>query len=89
MINTKEKAIEEAVKNLTDAVNVLGHADLGKMFSDEIQKQHRTLQQGIWRCIVDAAGFYKEAKSDPRNCMAVEVCKQIYEATKNMPLPFI
>lgn len=89
---TKEEMIEEAVKLISNASNALGSSDkIAKAFVKAIQKDHRTLQQNIWRMIFKAIAEYSEASHDLRNEGAVRACKFITDCLKDnrVYLPFV
>jgi len=74
MMTEQEIKIKEAIEQLSNAVNVLGSHNIGKVLSKTIQKQHRTLQQSIWRAIFQAILDYKNAQHDTRNSASVKAC---------------
>lgn len=85
MTSPQKKGSEEAKRAaqlLSSIVNNFGPEDDIKVFVDEVLKQHRTLQQGIFKVIVTlivAWANLPENNYDGRNEYTVKTCKQILD----------
>lgn len=74
----KENLIIEAVETLAVATNILTDANQHKIFVATLQKQHRTLQQNVWKLIFKAIPIYAASEEhDLRNEGSVNACKSI------------
>lgn len=76
--------IEDAVKSLSDAVNIMG-GDKTKEFVDNMSHEHRTLQQGMTRLFlgwIKHLGELKDNWFDGRNEASVMVSRDIVSYLK-------
>jgi hypothetical protein len=80
-------------RRVSDAVNRLGDDVLVQAFVLEMSRQHRTLQQGYGRLLVESirefARMEKDGCFDGRNEATVKLCKDlmpIIEKKGNLPL---
>ena len=72
--------VTEAVTNLCNIVNgnQVREDALAELLVDAINRQHRTLQQGLWRTLIQVINLYgKNEYSDARNDDSVRICQEI------------
>ncbi len=91
-MNEREERAREAARNLAQAVNEMGF-DVD-VFTDELLRQHRTLQQtafGAFLATVKAWAALAPSHFDARNEFTVEQSREIVEALGqyNLKPPFI
>ncbi len=72
--------MEEAISHLGNAVNNFNYGEQSVEFFNQLSRQHRTLQQNIWRMIVNTIREYADTKYfDLRNEDSVKFCKKVQE----------
>ena len=72
--------IEDAVNVLSDAVNIMGGYNTPKTFVECMNKQHRTLQQGMTRLFLEwfkYLSILEDGCYDARNEQSVRIAKSI------------
>jgi len=84
--------VREALRSLCNELNYMGNEDeVAEAFSDALNREHRTIQQGFWRMVNDVACRYTKENSngrhDDRNKASVEFCERI--ANLDHYFPFI
>lgn len=89
-LTTKES--REAAIALSDAVNRMSFKE--KDFADEAMKQHRTLQQGMFRafvaCVAEWSKMYESGRYDLRNEQTVKAANRLWnEVLKDEYFPYI
>jgi len=85
-----QQEIQEAMAVILKHLNYMGirEADVGKVISDTVQKEHRTIQQTFWRTVNEAATDYgRYASVDLRNEGSREWCNKAAEI--EVVLPFV
>ena len=81
-----QKEVETFISELT---NRTGEKEAGKMLSNALLNQHRTLQAGFWRIMRDAViPNYAAAAFDLRNEGAVTYAKKLSEVSETY-IPYI
>jgi len=74
----RRELYKKLYKKISQALN--GDTDLFcEVLSEELQRDHRTLQQNFWRLIVTLAEKYTQANFDLRNGDSVTLCRRITE----------
>ena len=91
-ILAREREIaEEAQGSLSRFAN--SYISSEEAFVDCVMRDHRTLQQGMFRlfvaCIREWAKAYDEGRYDLRNEQTCKLCKRIVEKTDDLYLPFV
>lgn len=87
-----QKESREAAVVLSDAVNAMSfRADY---FAAEVVKQHRTLQQGMFRafvsCVAEWSDMYEKGRYDLRNEQTVKVANRLWnEILKDEYFPYV
>lgn len=78
---THEEMVEDMIRDLSDAVNVMTVKEDGiaRLIAERLQREHRTLQQSMVRVLAGALVHYADARSDGRNAAAVRMCGTIKE----------
>ena len=73
---TIQEAIEKGFKDISYALNNFSYKEQAEAFFNVLSREHRTLQQNFWKCIVDVMRKYGEQKYfDNRNDQSVKFCK--------------
>lgn len=90
-MNNNEKGKKMAM-DFSDFVNSFSTDKEG--FVEEINRTHRTLQQSMFRIIIDLikmwSDMYENKRYDLRNEKTCELCNKIYkEFEKDLYVPFI
>jgi hypothetical protein len=88
----EEQECIDIVKNMFRKINGADHM-LTKVFKEELQHEHRTLQQAFWRMVVELIHQTAELPDnyfDLRNEASVLMCREIVAKVKDkMYLPLI
>jgi len=91
MSNLNQESQDElkaAINTVMKHLNYMGvkEADIGKLISDTVQREHRTIQQTFWRTINEAATDYgRYASVDLRNEGSRVWCNNVSEIETTMP----
>jgi len=92
MSTEREKAAKEVFDKVIDALNCFDNTTID-VFTENISRVHRTLQQNFWRMIQQMAREYAKLDEnecyDLRNEAAVKWCKRITEATNDLGMPYV
>ncbi len=72
--------MEKAISHLGNAVNNFSYGEQAEEFINQLSRQHRTLQQNVWRMIANTIGEYADTEHfDLRNEDSVNFCKKVTE----------
>lgn len=99
-MSDRELSYEERERKRKEEIKTLFHELLGnhlnccgrevlEVFSEEMHREHRTLQSNFWRMIQQLAENYaqrSDAYFDPRNATAKELCKEWSKTKIGLPL---
>ena len=89
-MSSREEAVENAVKVLSDFVNIMGHDKDG--FAAMVMREHRTLHQSMFALFlrtIEEWSQQEEWQRDLRNEFAVEKSKEIMKLFNGSGVPHI